>query len=251
MIFETLDWTALATVLATALMAGFVTGFAGFGTALVAAGLWLHVLPAAVVPPLVCIASVAGQAIGLATVRRAFRWDRAWPFLAGALPGIPLGVLALERASPELLRAAVGGFLVVYAAAQLTGLARLRIGAWGGRPADGAVGFGGGLLGGFAGLSGPLPLIWLQLRGGTADEQRATYQPFNLLVLSTAAAAMALAGRVDGAVLTMVAVCLPGTLAGAWLGARSYRLVDEATFRLVVLGLLLVSGTVLIGRGLF
>ena len=48
----------------------------------------------------------------------------------------------------------------------------------------------------------------------------------------------------------MVAVCLPGTLLGAWLGARSYRLVDEATFRLVVLALLLVSGTILIGRGL-
>ena len=34
---------------------------------------------------------------------------------------------------------------------------------------------------GFAGfgLSGPLPLIWLQLRGETSDRQRAIYQPFN------------------------------------------------------------------------
>ena len=250
MIFESLGWDALATVLAAAVMAGFVTGFAGFGTALVAAGLLLHVLPAAIVPPLVCIASVAGQAVGLATVRRSFRWDRAWPYLAGAVPGLPLGLLALERASPDHLRAAVGGFLVLYATAQLTGLAKLRVGAWGGRPADGVVGFGGGALGGFAGLSGPLPLIWLQLRGLGPDAQRAAYQPFNLLVLSAAAGGMALAGRVDADVLTMVAVCLPGTLLGAWLGARSYRLVDEATFRLVVLALLLVSGTILIGRGL-
>ena len=250
MLFETLDWTTLATVLATAMMAGFVVGFAGFGTALVAAGLWLHVLPAEIVPPLVCIASVAGQLVGLATVRRAFRWDRAWPFLAGAVPGLPLGVLALELASPDLLKVAVGAFLVVYAVSQLTGLSRLRISDWGGRPADAGVGFAGGVLGGFAGLSGPLPLIWLQLRGGTADSQRAAYQPFNLLVLGGASALMALAGRVDAEVLTMVAVCLPGTLAGAWLGARSYRLVDEGTFRLVVLCLLTLSGALLIGRSL-
>src|SRR3546814_17357102 len=58
------------------------------------------------------------------------------------------------------------------AISQLSGLTRLAIGAWGGRPSDAAVGVGGGILGGFAGLSGPLPLIWLQLRGGPSAEQR-------------------------------------------------------------------------------
>src|SRR3546814_3544223 len=87
------------------------------------------------------------------------------------------------------------------AISQLSGLTRLAIGAWGGRPSDAAVGVGGGILGGFAGLSGPLPLIWLQLRGGPSAEQRAVYQPFNLIVLAIAGAGMAVAGRVDGAVL--------------------------------------------------
>ncbi len=251
MIVESLGWQALGLTLFGALAAGFTTGFAGFGTGLVAAGFWLHALPAALVPPLVAIASVTGQLVGLVTVRRAFSWGRVWPFLLGGFLGLPLGILALEQATPGLLRAVVGGFLIAYAAAQLGGLVKRRIGTWGGRPADTAIGFGGGLLGGFAALSGPLPLVWLQLRGLSADQQRATYQPFNLLILSAAAVGMAIAGHVDRQVLTLMGLCLPATLLGAWLGARAYRRVDEATFRLVVLVLLLLSGLVLVGRAVF
>jgi uncharacterized protein len=245
---ETLTWDALGLVVGVALVAGFVTGFAGFGTALVAAGLWLHVLPAAVVPPLVAVCAAAGQMVGVVHVRRVFRWDRAWPYLAGAAFGVPLGVMALDRVSPEILLIVVGVFLILYTLAQVTGLGRLRIGSWGGRKADGLVGLGGGALGGFAGLSGPLPLIWLQLRGGSSEAQRATYQPFNLVVLTAASLGMAIAGRIDGQVLVFLALCLPATVAGAWLGVRSYRLVDEAMFRAVVLGLLCVSGIALLIR---
>ena len=47
------DPASLAFVLIGALLAGFTTGFAGFGTGLVAAGLWFHALPTEMVPPLV------------------------------------------------------------------------------------------------------------------------------------------------------------------------------------------------------
>ena len=251
MILETLGWEALGLTLFGALAAGFTTGFAGFGTGLIAAGFWLHALPAILVPPLVAIASVAGQLVGVVTLRRAMNWRRVWPFLLGGVIGLPFGVLALDLASPGLLRGVVGGFLIAYAVVQLSGLLKRRIESWGGKPADGLIGLGGGLLGGFAGLSGPLPLVWLQLRGLPSDQQRATYQPFNLLILSGATAAMALAGFIDGQVLTLAGLCLPATLIGAWLGARSYKRVDEATFRLVVLLLLLLSGLVLVGRGVF
>lgn len=247
---DALAWDALGLVAGAALAAGFVSGFAGFGTALVAAGLWLHVLPAAVVPPLVAICAAAGQVVGFLHVRRVFRWDCAWPYLAGAALGVPLGVMALDRASPEVLRTVVGAFLVLYTLAQLGRLVRPRIGSWGGRKADGLIGLGGGILGGFAGLSGPLPLIWLQLRGGPAATQRATYQPFNLAVLSAASLGMAIAGRIDGEVLGFLALCLPATILGAWVGAKCYRLAGEAVFRAVVLALLGVSGAALLIRAL-
>jgi uncharacterized membrane protein YfcA len=240
------DPFSLSLVLIAALVAGFVTGFAGFGTGLVASGLWFHALPAPMVPPLVALASVVAQIVGLATVRKAFEWRRTVPFLIGGLAGVPLGVAALKHATPDMLRLSVGGFLFAYAAFQLSGMARLSIGAWGGRQSDGVVGVGGGFLGGFAGLSGPLPLVWLQMRGGPSADQRAIYQPFNLIVLVAASAGMSLSGAIDRNVPTVAALCLPPTLAGAWLGARVYTGVSEETFRKVVLLLLLVSGLILI-----
>src|SRR3546814_1693002 len=91
------DTATLAFLLLGALAAGFVTGFAGFGTGLVASGFWFHVLPAALVPPMVVIASVTAQLIPLAGLRPKFDWPRAAPFLIGGALGVPLGVAALTR----------------------------------------------------------------------------------------------------------------------------------------------------------
>lgn len=245
------DSSTLAFLLFGALAAGFVTGFAGFGTGLVASGFWFHVLPAAFVPPMVVMASVAAHLVGLAGLRPTVDWPRAAPYLIGGALGVPLGVAALTQASPDLLRVSVGIFLVCYACSQLGGLARLTIGRWGGRRADGAVGLGGGILGGLAGLSGPLPVIWLQLRGGPSLQQRAVYQPFNIIVLAIAGAGMASAGKIDGGILQAMLLAAPATALGAWLGARLYRGASEATFRKVVLSLLLLSGTALVLQSLW
>lgn len=250
MTVASLDIPTLLIVVLGALLAGFTTGFAGFGTGLVSSGLWFHALPAPMVPPLVALASVAAQLVGLITVRRAFDWRRTVPFLVGGAIGVPLGVAALDAASPGTLRTSVGIFLVVYALLQLSAIGRLKIGNWGRRKADGAVGLGGGFLGGFAGLSGPLPLIWLQLRGGPSNQQRATYQPFNLIVLGFAGIGMAASGRMDAPVLLVASLCLPATLLGAWIGARVYVGVSEKTFRRAVLTLLLGSGTILIAQAI-
>jgi uncharacterized membrane protein YfcA len=244
------DTLSVFLVLLGALAAGFISGFAGFGTALVASGFWFHALPAPLVPPLVVLAGVAGQLVGFVKVRRAFEWGRALPYIAPGVVGVPLGITALAYARPDTLRLTVGLFLAAYATFQLAGFARFAIGGWGGRAADGTVGFVSGVLGGFAGLSGALPLVWLQMRGGPSAAQRATYQPFNLAILGLAAAGMAVAGQVDGRVLTLAAVCLPATLGSAWLGTRAYGAVSEGAFRRIVLALLLVSGGVLVVQAL-
>jgi uncharacterized membrane protein YfcA len=236
----------LAIAVLGALLAGFTAGFAGFGTTLVASGIWLYVLPAPMVPPLAVILSVIGQIASLATVRHAFDWRATLPYFAGAAVGVPLGVLALSAASPLVIKIAVGSFLVSYSLYQLLQRKSFAIGQWGGKLADGIIGLGGGMLGGFAGLSGPLPLIWLQLRGGPSDRQRAVYQPFNLVVLAMASVGMALSGQITFRVLTISLICFPATFVGALLGARAYVRVSPQTFQSVVLAMLLISGCVLL-----
>ncbi len=240
---DPLDWVV---VLAGALIAGFISGFAGFGTGLVASAFWFYALPAAMVPPLVALASVVSQSVGLIAVRAAFAWRQAAPYLIGGVVGVPFGILLLGLASPMMLRLTVGVLLVAYAAFQLSALARAGIGRWGGRLADGSVGLVGGVLGGFAGLSGAPPLVWLQLRGGPSARQRATYQPFNLIVLALAGIGMAISGHITRDVLIVTAAAIPATLLGAWAGVRAYARMSDSAFRRLVLVLLLSSGIVLV-----
>ena len=62
---------------------------------------------------------------------------------------------------------------------------------------------------------------------------------------------MMLSGQIDRETLIVAGLCLPMTLLGAWIGARTYTGVSEATFRKIVLVLLLGSGVVLIYQWAF
>ena len=231
-------------ILAGALLGGFVSGLTGFGTGMVALGLWLHVVDPLLAAPLVVICSIIGQVRTLPLLRRSLKLGRVWPFLAGGLPGVPLGVLVLDYVTAETFRIGVGAFLVIYTSVMLLS-GRLPVITWGGRSADAVVGFGGGVLGGVAGLSGPLPTIWCGLKGWSKDEQRAVFQSFNLTILVFALAAQAMGGVLTAEVGKLTLFCLPGTLIGVWIGMRTYGRVDDRGFRLIVLWLLFASGATL------
>ncbi len=76
------------------------------------------------------------------------------------------------------------------------------------------------------------------------------FQAFNLAILLAAGLSHAIAGRMTAEVGWLVLLALPGTLAGAWLGARTYRRLSDRRFHEVVLGLLGVSGLTLVWAGL-
>ena len=236
--------TTTVVVVFGALCGGFVTGLAGFGTGLTALAFWLHVVDPVVAAALVVACSVVGQAQSLYTVRRAITWGRAWPFLAGGILGVPLGAASLQMIAPQTLKGLLGILLIGYTGMML-GLRRFPTIAWGGKAADGMIGFGGGALGGLAGLSGPLPTIWCGLRGWSADAQRAVYQPFNLIILAIVLCTYITQGAMTGEIWELIFMCTPATILGTFLGIRTYGRVNDRQFRVLVLWLLLVSGMVL------
>ena len=113
--------------------------------------------------------------------------------------------------------------------------------------ADGAVGLGGGVLGGLSGLSGPLPTIWASLRGWGKDERRGVFQTYNLTILLLAAASQAYGGFMTLEVGRLTLIALPATLVGAWAGRKTYDRLGDGRFNQIVLGLLLISGVMIIG----
>ncbi|MEM7195336.1 MAG: sulfite exporter TauE/SafE family protein [Pseudomonadota bacterium] len=242
------DLVTVLFILAGSGLAAFVAGFAGFGTALMASGLYFHVLPAIMVPPLIVVGSAVSHLTTIAVSRSWGDWRPALPFLVSGVVGVPIGVSALAIISPDALRAVVGTVLVLYGVASFSGLLR-PIGSWlRTRWRDAGIGWIGGILGGLAGLSGALPMVWLQLSDASPRESRAILQAYNLLLLGLAGAVMALSGLVTQDVLKAIGIATPAAIVGAIAGNRAFGMVNPATFRKIVLGLLLASGVVLVWR---
>ena len=235
----------IAIVVAGALVAGFVNGLTGTGYALMALGFWLQAMSPVTAAPLVALCSVAGHLQALRSIWSGVRWPRLWPFLAAGLLGVPLGTALLEHVRVQPLKLGVGILLIFYSA--WMGLVRHPpTVSGGGRAADAAAGFAGGVMGGMASLSGPVPTIWVQLRGWSKNEQRGVNQPFNMAVLATALLAAAVAGLLDRTFLVWAIITVPTSLVGARLGLMLYGRVNDAVFRQLVLVLLGLSGLTLI-----
>ena len=235
---------ATALLLLGALAGGFVSGLAGFGTALMALGIWLYVLPPSLAVPLVLICSVAAQSSTLPSMWRTFDLSIVWPFLIGGLIGVPLGTMLVAHADPRVFKLTVGVFLLVFPLALYFGPEMAF--SVGGKLADGAIGLAGGILGGLAGLSGPLPILWASVRGWGKNERRGIFQIFNFTVLFVALCLQAASGLIERQVLWLALLALPGTVVGAWLGARLYHALSDRNFRDVVLVLLMLSGAALV-----
>jgi uncharacterized membrane protein YfcA len=235
----------LLVVLAGAFLAAFAVGLAGFADALIASAVWLYVLAPIQAVPLILATGIVIHFISLAYLRRHVDFYRLWPFLVGGAMGVPFGAWLLRHSEPEPFRMAVGVVLVGYSAVALVG-SRLSVVRVGGRGADGAVGLIGGLLGGYAGLSGVVPTIWSGLKGWGKDTQRGVYQAFILAMHGMALAWLASAGVLDERLLTRFLWCLPVLALGTWLGLKLYQHVDERRFRQLILVLLLCSGAALL-----
>ncbi len=236
---------AYALLLAGALAGGFVSGLAGFGTALMALGIWLYVLPPSLAVPLVLVCSVVAQSSTLPSMWRSFDLTLVWPFVIGGLAGVPLGTRLVAHADPEVFKLTIGVFLLVFPVALHFNRdwPAIRIG---GRLADGAIGFAGGILGGLAGLSGPLPILWASIRGWGKDARRGVFQLFNFTVLAAALAVQIFSGMVDTQLIWLALVAFPGTIVGAWLGTRVYHAMSDRNFNDAVLALLFLSGVGLV-----
>lgn len=239
----------IALVVAGAAAAGFVNGLSGTGYALVSLGFWLHAMPPQTAAPLVAFCSVCGHLQSLPKIWQGVIWSRVWPFLVGGLVGVPLGTALLAHVQIQPLKIGVGLLLIFYCS-WMAFVRRPPVILAGGRLADGAAGFGGGVLGGMASISGPIPVIWVQLRGWTMLAQRGVNQPFNMSVLAFSLVTAGVAGFLDRTFFLWAAICLPITLIGAHIGLRLYRRINDAQFRRLILVLLGLSGLTLIATSI-
>jgi len=225
-------------LIAAALAAGLVRGFAGFGTAMVylpVAGQWL--------PPFEALTTlVVMDLIGpLPNVPRALR-DGHLPDVArlagGMALAMPLGVYVLSVVAPEVFR---------YGVSAVTGLLLLLlIGGFRYRGALNnaliyATGALSGLLGGSVGLPGP-PVIMLYMASGhPAKIIRANITLYLIASVAALLALFAAFGQLVVAAIGLGLVVAVPYLAGNILGARMFRPGAERAYRAVAYTVIAIS----------
>jgi hypothetical protein len=235
----------LALFLLATFAGALVAGLSGFAFGLVVSAIWLYILTPLQTATLIIAFGLLVQGYSVWKLRGALDWRRLWPFVAGAALGVPIGVGILTWANPAHVRMGVGAFLVLYSLYALLRPAIPAVKA-GGAAADAGIGFLNGVLGGITGLAGILVTIWCGLRGWPKDAQRAVFQPVAVAIFAMSALWIGARGAITPEVIKLFLIGLPALFAGTWLGLKLFGRLDEATFRKIVLALLLVSGALLI-----
>lgn len=167
------------------------------------------------------------------------------PLLVGSLAGVPVGVLFLARIDGTLLQVAVA-LTVLFASVTLIWSPR-----WAAASRHPVMPLlAGGLSGALraaTSMSGP-PVVLYALSRFAEDVERfranvlAVLFPGSLLAI----AGIAIAGLIDGDIATACLVALPAMLGGTLLGPRLRNRASPASFRRIVLSVLIGAAAVML-----
>jgi len=221
-------------------LAGFlVRGYSGFGSSLVAVSALALVLPPARIVPAIFALELLASLSLLPYVRRDVNWrSLAW-IVAGGMVATPLGVMILARAPLAAMRIIIS---VVVIGAALTLLGGFALARTPGRIPTFLVGFVSGILNGSTGMGGPPAVVFYFSSPDAVAVGRATIIAYLFFTEISALALAAAQGLVDAGTLVLMGYGVPFVVLGIWLGHRRFIATDAATFRRVVLWLLVALG---------
>ena len=243
---EALAEPGLGLVLAAALAAGLIYGFAGFGSALLFLPLATMVLAPATAVAAFSLASVGSVATVLPDAwARADRRATA-VMIAAATATMPAGIWLLRALDPVAVRWGVSLLVLATLAAMMAGL-RLRVGPGAGPRA--AVGGLAGLVGGATGLLGPVVILVGLGSGQGAAVTRANIAAFLTVINLALLPQLALQGALETRALWLGALCLPVYTLGTLAGRALFDPAAERLHRRLAYGV--VGASALVGLPLF
>ena len=224
----------------------FVFGLTGFGSTVLALPLLVHLVPLKFAVPLLLLLDFVACIFLISRARKGVRLDElAWlfPFM---LAGIGLGLTLLIRLPERPLLAALGVFLLAYAAygaMRKTGPVRLS------RIWSAPIGLSAGVLGSLFGTGGVLTALYVGARLDDKNELRATAAGAVLINTSIRVVLFGATGLLtqDG-MLTSVLFLLPSLLFGLLVGNRLHAAAPVGVVFRVVYIVLAVAGVSVLAR---
>ena len=225
--------------------ASTVIGTAGFGFSLVAAPvLLLYLEPQQTVV-------VANSLIALLLVMVLVRtWRNLEPraslgLVLGGMAATPIGVLALNSASPSALRITIAIVIIFLG---LISLKNIQLPFTGSRAAGPVFGFLTSLAVTTIAIGGPLGAIYAISQRWKPDMVRASLALFFLASDLVAFPLYAATGLVSKDTLANIGVMIPGLIIGFFLARILVHRINERIFRHVVIAVIIIAGSVTLVR---
>ena len=239
----------LAALSGIGFLGSVIFGITGFGAALVTIPLATHLVSLPFALALYVLMDLANAfRIGFENPKHAVRseWTRLVPTI---VLGTAAGVTLLVNLPRQAATLALGVFAIAFALYSLARHpgAQTRIGSgW-----AYVAGFGGGVTSTLFGAGGPPYAMYLQHRGLTKEQFRATLGLATLTSISLRAVAFLVTGfLLDAQVWLHALAVVPAGLVGLWAAGHLFRRISRATLMRVVSLMLLASGASLALRAL-
>jgi uncharacterized membrane protein YfcA len=233
-------WAGMA---ATSFAAALLQATNGFGFAVLAVPFFLLLAPPGEAIQITIMVTLAMSAVVVPRVRHAIEPPLLARLTIGGLMGLPIGLVAALHADPQIVSAAAGGTIAVFAAVLAINRFRPGPAALMLRPGrDVAAGAVAGAVTALVGMSGPPVLIYLMLAGAPARMVRATLLSFFARIYAVTLASDVVFLGVRRADWLIAASLIPFAWVGGLIGLRlGDRLGDSAATTLSIL-LLGVAG---------
>ncbi len=222
-----------------------IMGTVGFGIVLVAAPvILLYLEPQQAVVVLNGLTAILMVMVLLRTWRH-LELRASVGLIVGGMAATPIGVLALNAASPGVLRVTIAIVIIILALFSLTSV-QLPFAQR--RPAGPIFGFLTSLSITAIGVGGPIGAIYVIAQRWKPETVRAVLALFFLASDTMAFALYAATGLVGRDTLANVGVMIPGLLIGFGLSAVLVNRINERIFRYTVVVVIVVAGGVMLTR---
>jgi uncharacterized membrane protein YfcA len=229
----------MAIAAAFAVVSAMLRGFTGFGANLIWGPVLIFLWGPVEAVAIMGLAGISASLQGCIPEIRKADWPEITPIIIAAAIGGPLGVVTLMHLEPDMVRRSIGGFILIIAVILATGW-QYR-GNRGLTPKVITGGLGGGLAG-FAGIGGPICVLYFMAAPGPAEVQRANNMISVSVLVPMVLVSLGVSGGIGIETLIRAAILFVPYSFGMWLGARLFHMIPKELFRRAVLGLLMIIG---------
>lgn len=227
-------------------VAWIVSTVGGGGGAMLLVPLVGFIAGAQAVAPVTAIATLIAGSGRIVVFRKGIDWRIVAWALPGAVLGAALGAAVFAHTSAEWLQIIVGLFLVSALFQYRFGARKrtFRVARWWFLPAELTVGFLSGLIG----AMGPVMNTFYLNAGITRERMVGTKTAVSLPMHAAKILAYGAFGAMSGRLVMFGIAAGLGALASNWLARRLLGRMQELRFRQIVIGLMALSGAVMIWR---